>query len=200
MTVKQPFVPAINLDEIPTPSEDYAIVVLPAEEGDDPYVFEDGSTAPLSALASGDIVSEAHTPTVDGEASDDASSQGSPSSSPESLTWEKSKERFIEECLFTANDLETNPELEETAIISNGDLVLPKGEAVDAFNMWQEEHLNESQLPNKPKNTSRFTRDILTPYANDHGIEVETARRTLDGNRLTCYKEFGLTEHGRKIL
>ncbi|WP_273837823.1 type IV secretory system conjugative DNA transfer family protein [Halococcus sp. PRR34] len=199
VTVKQPFVPAIDLDEIPTPSEDYSIVVLPAEEGDDPYVFEDGSTAPLAALASDDIVPEAHTSTVGDEASDDASSQGSPSSSPESLTWEESKERFIEECLFTADDLESNPELEEAAIISNGDLVIPKDEAVDSFNMWQQEHLSEGQLPDKPKNTSRFTRDIINPYVDTLDIDTKTVRRKLDSETRSCYINIGLTKRGRNL-
>ena len=196
VTVKQPFVPAIDLDEIPTPSEDYAIVVLPAEEGDDPYVFEDGSTAPLSALASDDIVSEAHTPTVDDEASDGALPEESSPSSSESLTWEESKQQFCEECLFTVEDLDENPELEEQGIFSNGDLVLPKGEATERFNMWQQEHIGKQELDGRSINTSRFTQDVLGPYAENMDMEIEDVYRKLDDSRVHCYKKFGLRDNG----
>lgn len=204
VTVKQPFVPAIDLDETPTPSEDYAIVVLPAEEGDDPYVFEDGSSAPLSALASDDIVSEAHTPTGDEDeaASEDTPSQENHTTSSETLSWEESKERFAEECLFTAQDIEGDPELEETGIFTNrgGDLVLPKSDGVDAFNAWQTEHLQNEEIPDESITASEFTVNVIKPFAKKAEIELETTRPTLDGERTSCYKKFGLTKEGEKYL
>jgi hypothetical protein len=115
-------------------------------------------------------------------------------------TYGESKERFIEECLFTAGDLDADPELEEAAVISNGDLVLPKDDAVDAFNAWQAEHLSERELPEAPKNKSRFARDVLRPYADGVGMEIDDVYRTLDGDRVYCYEGFGLTERGKSLL
>jgi hypothetical protein len=204
VTVKQPFVPAIDLDEIPTGGEDYSIVVLPAEEGGDPYVFEDGSTAPLSALASDDIVSEEHTPIVgkDEVASEDTPSQENLTPSSEALSRQESKEKFAEECLFTAQDIEDNPELEESGIFTNrgGDLVLPKSDGVDAFNAWQTEHLQDEEVADEPITTSEFTVNVIKPFAKKAGIELETTRPTLDGERTSCYKKFGLTKKGEKFL
>lgn len=206
VTVKQPFVPAIDLDEMPTPSEDYSIVVLPAKEGNDPYVFEDGSTAPLSALVSDDIVAEEHIPIEDGNEAK-AAPEGTPSNenhtpSSETLSWKESKEKFAEECLFTAQDIEDDPELEETGIFTNrgGDLVLPKSDGVDAFNAWQTEHLQDEEVPDEPITASEFTIDVIKPFAKKAGIKLETTRPTLDGERTSCYKNFGLTKEGEKFL
>ena len=115
-------------------------------------------------------------------------------------TYGESKERFIEECLFTAADLDDDPELEEAAVISNGDLVLPKDDAVDAFNNWQAEHLSERELPETPKNKSRFARDVIGPYAEERGVDLDSPRRPIDGEQQYCYKNFGLTKCGRNYI
>jgi DNA helicase HerA-like ATPase len=200
VTVKQPFVPESDFNKLNGNTGGYVVVVLPADEADQPSVFTNGITVPLSELTSGKNSEESLTPSQNDGGKNTSGELSYDPSSSESLTQEESKERFIEECLFTTDDLESNPELEEAAIISNGDLVLPKSDAVEAFNAWQKEHLSEEQLPDKPKNASRFTRDILTPYADDRNIETETVRRTLAGDRLTCYKRFGLTKHGKNYI
>ncbi len=201
--VRWPFVPERELPDPDYGREEYVIVVLPPEhasEIEDPMIYHPTKQlTPLSSLVECII----HGPDGRGTAVSSDSPAGSPT---ETLTSPEATEPsisgwdgFFELCVFHATDVEHDPSLAETAVFHNGDIVLPKDRLFTAAERW-------ATITSRSFEKSVFARDILPQYIErvqsdrTEEITLETVRRKIDGNRIYCYKDLGLTEGGTQMI